>query len=198
MEKGKPMEIKNVTYSKFIELSGIEQIKYIQLLSISKKANKPINHIGLSSPFDYDGNVKGIEFWTVKNIQSMEVEILHSLSWLQYIEEWDKSKMAQVGNLGIVGAWQQAIFIRDTLTELHGLEVNALGGSPTSEQIQAGIDEFDKFGAYNQLFELQKILRYSLDDCKKMAYMEAFTVLSHASTSHRFERRLNNILNPSR
>lgn len=186
------MNIRNITYRDFLELDEFEKIKYVQLFAVSGLAKQPVNHLGLLDPFGFD-NKKHLTFWTVKNIQSKKIEPITMFDWLLYIDEWDVSKMDQVGKLQILEANQQASFMRETLVKVSEMELNSLSGYPTPEQVEAGIDMFDRFGSFNQLYELQRILRYDLDQCRNMAYMEAFTVLAYSATSSRFEKRLNEI-----
>ena len=136
-------------------------------------------------------DLKKLPFENVKELQSL---IQQEQTYQVIIEICAKGCTQKIDSLN--SDWKITLTLYHRIIEaikaINELEDSALGGYiPTPKEVSAGIDVFNKYGAYNQIRSVAIELGLKPIEVEQMSYERVFTELCYQKDSRDFMRKLN-------
>lgn len=165
-------------YNNLLDTSEIDQwIKYSQLFK------EPINNFELS-------DIEKLKFIEVKDLQQ---KLATGLSILDIIEILNQKGIEYL-DTELFKVSQQFYWFVQQIESINERENSTLSGNgSTSEQIEAGIEVFEKYGIYTQVISLAEYHGVLPEVIEQREYNRCFIELLYLKDKHDFQKRLSDI-----
>ena len=171
---------------------------------------KFVEYINLKDKKDYNyylryGNFKGkdlfklgdflnLNFGFVKDMQEMYNG--EGLTWENFIEAISKRTKTSKKDISLIPLFDlhcARLFVRDELEKINLIENKTLSHNSSTEEAQAGINEFAKYKSFLQFDQLAGGNVLNIDKIKQLPYNQCFVKMSLEADRAKFESKLNNI-----
>lgn len=136
----------------------------------------------------YDiGDVKSLSFGFIKDYQSEFVKGMSFVTQLNLttdvlgIDKDDK----------LINVCRGLTYLDSEIVKIAEMESAQLQFSPSGKEISAGIDSFNKFGAYSQFRKLAGGDITKIEKVREMSYYSCFVELLYLNTEASYQKRLN-------
>ena len=167
-------------YNNLIDTSEADEwIKY------SKLFKEPVNNFGL----------KELEKLTFIEVKDFQQSLADGMSILDTITLLDKLKLKYL-DTELFKVSQQFYWIVEQIEAINDKESKTLSGSgSTSDQIDAGIEVFEKYGIYTQVISLAEYHKVLPEVIEQREYNRCFIELLYLKDKHDYQKRYNDIIN---
>lgn len=174
------IEIDNISLKEYFELEDKSEhdfiIKYILPKDVFEVGDLTEYPFGLIKDMQYDYSV--------------------GITWdqlIDYIVKLTKRRSHMIGKEKLVELAKFKSYLLSELDRINLIESELLGYTPNSEEIQAGIDRFEKFGSYGQLRKLAGDDITKLEEVKSLKYSHCLLELHYQKEEFEYTSRLNDI-----
>ena len=136
------------------------------------------------------GDFTELSFGLIKDLQ---YDISNGLTWIKLIEYIEKltGKSAKViAGYNLRAICRYRAYIESEINRINEIESELLSYTPTSEEKEAGIDEFNKFGSYGQLRKLATTFGKSPEEIRQWKYDLCLLELLYSKTNYDFQEKL--------
>jgi hypothetical protein len=177
------MKVRNISYKEYLELSSKEEFNFY----LRNGNFEPVDIFKIGSFFD-------AEFGFVKDMQENFNDAF--FSWDEYLKEISKFKnisMIELGKYSIFNIQQSILFCIEELKKINEFENKNLGHVPTHEEIEAGIDVFDKYKSFSQFDSLTCGDILKIDSIREVQYSICIMKLMLDADSHQFDLNMTKI-----
>jgi hypothetical protein len=176
------IELEDITLKEYFELE--EKENYDFAIKYSKSVfNKPLDIFKI-------GDMTELSFGLIKDLQ---YDIEQGLSWmkfLDYLEEITGIDVKKIVNYKLTAICRVRSYILKEIERINEIENELLAYYPDSDEKNAGIDEFNKFGNYGQLRKLANEDVTKLDEVKKIKYSIGLMELYYQRVESDYQLRL--------
>lgn len=174
--------LKNIPFKKYLIAKNRKLYDYA--IDFGFTFNKPVDHLKI-------GDFNTLPFGYVKE---WEQELENGLRWdvaLRLISERSGASLKKLGKMRIVELCQQLSYVKNQVNIIREVERTLLAYSPSGNEIDAGIEEFAKFGAYPQLRQYAKSFPgMTPSDVEKLRYDVVLLELIYLKAESDFQQRL--------
>jgi hypothetical protein len=142
------------------------------------------------------GNFTDLSFGFVKDMQ--EYVNCNELTWNVYFKELHNLKnisAKKLGSMSFFKIYKSLLYIIEQISSINKLESENLGHNPSSEEMQAGIEVFNKYKAFIQFDTLTRGDITKIEAIRKIEYNVCFTKLMYDADKNQFDINLFNIKN---
>lgn len=175
------LKLDNISFKEYVELQDKTEYDFAIEYSFPFHKEEDIFNIG---------SFTNLEFGLVKDIQ---YDISNGLLWskmLEYMAELSKKDIEYIYKLPLISVIQFRNYIVAQIKYIVDIEDRTLSYEPSSDELNAGISELNKYGVYNQFLTIAGNDPLKIDAVRKMKYEDAFVFLCYQKDHSDFERRL--------
>lgn len=168
---------------KHIYMIDNKQLKEFNfMMRHGKQLAAEVNHYKVKPLQDY-------EFGQVKEVQGLWQSKYHIPENVKILSILTKTNEHVIGNYDMMEFVQNINYIGQMVEDITEMENNHLGGVADSISVAAGIDNFSKFGAYNQIRELADGDVLKIDAIEKTPYMTCYMELLYRQTLNDYDKK---------
>lgn len=175
------MDCTNINIKQYIGLS--EESKFIidTQLDVWAEREKPVNKF----------NIPSLQTWGFGKIKELQIT-LKDFGFQDFYELiCNHSKLLNEKSL-LIDFLQSCEWIRREIEQINIVEMRELGGTMyTQKQIDAGIEVFEKYGPFIQVFKLANGDVTKIKKVEETEYQECFLTLCYLKDLTDYELRLN-------
>lgn len=170
------IELNNITLADYYNLDNKDEYDFVLKYIMPKDVYNA-------------GDFTQLQFGLIKELQQ---SISDGVTWselISYITRITKKKAIALGKHKLIGIARFTSYIKSEIERINEIEIELLGHVATSEERQAGIESFNKFGNYAQLRTLAGNDITKIKEIEKMKYTECLLELSYQKVQADFQDR---------
>jgi hypothetical protein len=176
------IELDDISLKEYLELE--EKENYDFAIKYSKSIfNKPLDLFKI-------GDMTELNFGIIKDLQ---YDIENGLTWikfLEYLEQITGIDIKKIVNYKLTAICRVKSYIFKEMERINEIENELLSYMPDSDEQNAGINEFNKFGTYGQFRKLANEDVTKLEEVKKIKYSIALMELYYQRVESDYQIRL--------
>lgn len=178
------IQIENITLKDYFKLEDTSEYDFA--MKYAFRFTEPNDKLNI-------GDIMQLSFGLIKDFQYDYSQGLTFDKMVSYICQAANKKTLSNEQLDII--CQTANYFKSEIDKLNSYEGELLGYEPTGEEIEAGIEEFNQFGVFNQIDSLACGDITKHDEVRALPYSVCFTKLYKDKLSSEFQKRYNKIIN---
>ena len=181
------IELEDITLREYFELE--DKTKYDFAMKYTKSIfNEPLDLFN-------SGDFTELSFGLIKDLQ---FDLSQGLTWVKlidYIEKISGKTAKQIAGYKLTVISRYRAYIESEINRINEIESELLSYQPTSDEQNAGIEDFNKFGSYGQQRKLATTFMKSPEEIRQWKYDLCLLELYYQKTNYDFQDRLFKIRN---
>jgi len=176
------IELQDITLREYFEIDSKEEydfaIKYTKSLY-----NEPLDIFNI-------GDITVQSFRLVKDLQ---YDIEQGITWmklLDYLEILTNKKSKELANHKLIAICRMKSYLVQEIERVNMIESELLSYVANSEEQNAGIEDFNKFGTYGQKRKLAITFNTTPYEIEKWKYSDCLLELYYQKVEHDFQDKL--------
>jgi hypothetical protein len=166
------MELQNIPFNQLLQLSEADGYQYIYAIKFGKFLNNPVDHLAI-------GELRQRTFGEVKDWQSMHEGGLVLRDYPVALSIFFDKPLPELYALGVVEVCQTVAYLCEQIRNICAVEREALVRKPTIKEVKAGLDRFNRYGSWPQLYSIATTFGKSIQEVRRWSYNECFVILCY-------------------
>jgi hypothetical protein len=181
------IEVKDYSYKEFLQLSPVELTEYVSIMQFAKPFRQEVDIFNI-------GDITTCNFGLIKDLQyDLQSDIDYD-KMFEHISMITKKNIEDLHNFSLLKILQFKNYYISEIKRICEIEANLLGYEPTDDEKNAGIDNFNALGIYNQLRNLAGNDVTKLEAIRNIKYSDCLLELYARSITYNYENSYRLIL----
>jgi hypothetical protein len=182
------IEVKDYSYKEFLQLSPVELTEYVSIMQFAKPFRQEVDIFNI-------GDITTCNFGLIKDLQyDLQSDIDYD-KMFEHISMITKKNIEDLHNFSLLKILQFKNYYISEIKRICEIENNLLSYEPTNEEKNAGIENFNSLGIYNQIRNLAGNDVTKIEAVRAVKYSDCLLELYARKLTCDYEISYRNILN---